>query len=522
MTQEISNLIERRAALLDEWVAKQRQIAQLQAEAAVLLEQRLSLWDEEVSAAPTHRDAIERSMISEYAAAGHLSKGSMGYAFADARLLADFPTSRASFLAGRISPAHVRELIRESAPVREAILNATLDADVLGLYEQAVIDVAESDTAARTRAHARQVAAALAGLTVNERQKRARDERTVTLRSIGDGLAILQAILPEHLALAIQDRLTKMARHMRQHPEDRAVVLPDDITDEELFYLVRQSPDSITPDPDPQRSHRAQSAHDHEAENDVDTSADTAIFAGDTFSTDPFTDRDHDPQRYPGSGHVIDLSADSRTMDQLRADLLTDLLLTTTPSDVHGDGLEGIHGTIQITISADTLIGENDDPAELDDHGPLLASDARALAGRHTGWTRLFLDPTGLVTRTDTYTPTEPMRRYLRARDQHCRFPGCAQPVHRCQTDHNHDYAKGGETHIDNLSHFCVTHHALKHPDIPDEHRWSAYQLPDQSVAWASPNHRTYTDPAPRRVMFVPSDELPRQTAATAPVKAPF
>ena len=204
---------------------------------------------------------------------------------------------------------------------------------------------------------------------------------------------------------------------------------------------------------------------------------------------------------------VIHVPADERTVDQLRADLFTDLLLTADPSDAHGDGLEGIHATIQVTVAATTLIGADDKPAELDGFGPLHPATARALAGDRTGWTRLFIDPTGLVTETDTYTPTEPMRRYLRARDQRCRFPGCGMPTHRCEIDHNRDHAKGGPTCIDNLSHFCRRHHPLKHPDIPDEHRWSAHQQFDGSVVWLSPNGRPYIDEVPKRVMFRPSDD---------------
>jgi hypothetical protein len=119
-----------------------------------------------------------------------------------------------------------------------------------------------------------------------------------------------------------------------------------------------------------------------------------------------------------------------------------------------------------------------------------------------------------MITETDTYMPTAGMRRYLSARDQHCRFPGCRVPVHRCEADHTFDYALGGRTSLDNLAHLCKTHHALKHPDIPDQHRWTARQLPDWSIEWTSPTGRTHTDRPPRRVMFVPTGPEPSETPA--------
>src|SRR5690606_24856642 len=135
-------------------------------------------------------------------------------------------------------------------------------------------------------------------------------------------------------------------------------------------------------------------------------------------------------------------------------------------------------GTVQVTVAATTLAGLDDRPAQLDGHGVLHPDAARALAGRASNWTRLFLDATGLVTRTDTYMPTAGMRRHLVARDQHCRFPGCRMPVHRCELDHTHDHAQGGSTSLGNLAHLCRTHHALKHPDVPEPHRWTVRQLP--------------------------------------------
>lgn len=504
MAEDLDALIERRLALLDEWTAKQREIAALQAEASALLASRWDLWREEVAAAPQHRDAIERSMIAEYAAAGHIAHGSIALAFNDAHLLAtEFETVRESFAAGRVTPGHVRAILREAAPVREAVDAGAVDAGTLLLYEAAVLETAENETAARTRVQARRIAAALAGSTTVEQHERAAADRAVTIRSIGDGLVLLQAVLPEHLGVAILDRLTKMARHMQQHPEDRDPEFGPPEPEE-----VGLDPDTLLP-----------------MDIGAPDAGDGAIFGSHTFTADPF-DLPLDPRSHDDSPCIIHVPADTRTIDQLRADLFTDLLLASRPTDAHGTGLENIHATIQVTVAATTLAGADDRPAELDGLGPLLPDVARSLAGRRTGWTRLFLDSTGMVVETDTYTPTEQMRRFLRARDQHCRFPGCRAPIHRCEADHNEDWALGGKTHIDNLAHFCGRHHPLKHPDIPDSHRWYARQLPDRSVEWTSPNGRRYRDRPNRRVMFVPSVDPPDPPGAPdhadPPERPPF
>lgn len=479
MAIDVPDRIEQREALQDAWVDVQRRIAALQAEACDLLAQRWALMEAEIADAPLHRDAILRSTVCEYAAAGRISKGSMDYAFEDARVVHDdLPAVREVYAAGGITAAHVREIVREADVVREAVRNGSVDAGTLALYEAAVLEVAEHDTPARTKAHARQVAAALAGVTVVERHERAVEDRSITARSVGDGLALLQAVLPEHLVFAIIDRLTQMARRLRA--DDRTPVLPP-----------------LEPTPGWQRDEHLDGAADEGLSFDEQSRWDAIERI---LATDPLF---HDD-----SPAIVHVDADTRTMDQLRADLFIDLLLATDPTEAHGTALEGITATVQVTVAATTLAGADDRPAELDGIGPLHPDVARSIAGRNTGWTRLFLDPQGMVTETDTYTPTEGMRRFLRARDQQCRFPGCRRPVFRCELDHNHDHAKGGRTSVDNLSHFCLTHHLLKHPDIPDEHRWTARQLPDWSVEWTSPTGRTFTDPPRRRVMFVPSDSV--------------
>ena len=603
MTTGLDSLLQRRDALLDAWVSKQRQIARLQAEATELLAERWELFEEENATAPGHQGVIERSMLAEYSAAGHVSKGAMEYSFADARMLAQFPATRAAFQDGRVTPAHVRHLLAESHPVREAIDTGEVAPETLGLYEQAVLEVAEHDTAARTRTHARQVAAALAGVTVVEQHTKAFDERTVTIRSVGDGLALLQAVLPEVLAVAIHDRLTRMARHLSGHPEDRDPALPPFVPSEvewaaweAEFTAADRAEQALFAEI--ARGHGFAAQADENSERDAAEMVDGVVnadfdrvggmdagdmdagdmgaldaahpmtdgamgtssgdrSAGDTSGDgahiddylahrldadgywpdeeDPYPggprpepDLDYwtDPNVDPDSPCIIRLSNDPRTYDQLRADLLADLLLTTNPSDAHGTALGSIRATVQVTVAATTLLGDDDRPAELDGHGPIHPDTARTLAGANSGWTRLFLNPGGMVTETDTYTPTEPMRRFLRARDQHCRFPGCRMPIHRCESDHNLDWALGGKTSTDNLAYFCKTHHGLKHPDLPDFARWTARQTEDQTVEWISPTGHAYPDSAPRRVMFVPSETEPTgdawHTISAAEAGSPF
>lgn len=472
---EVARDLGERERLLDEWVAVRQQVAGLEAKASALLGERMQLLNADIKEQPRYRDAIFRSTVAEFAAAGHLSETATERALVNAQALDDeFPAIRAAFHAGTISAEHVRELLSAATVVREAVCNRRVDDDTLSLYETASLLVAARETPLRTRTQARQIAAVLGDETLSERHTRAHKERGVSVRTLDDGLALLTAILPEWLAIAIQDRLTQLAREVISNRKDREPHLDSAVLDD---------------------------GDDAVYEEDLDPW--DAIFSDDTFATDPFAgliDPLEDPDGCPDVEHIPD---DERTLDQIRADLLTDLLLAGAPSAAHGTGLENVTARIQVTIAASTLIGADNLPAELDGHGPIHPDIARDLAGHNGGWSRLFLDPTGMVVETDAYSPTEAMKRHLRARDQHCRFPGCRVPVHRCEVDHNHDHAKGGRTHLSNLAHFCRRHHPLKHPYVDPTARWMAHALPDGSIEWTSPIGRRYADPPPRRVMFV-------------------
>jgi hypothetical protein len=99
--------LERRQALLDAWVETRRRIARLEAEAFSLMAERVGLRDAEVRGNTLHRDAIHRSMIAEYSAAGRIAQGTVDRTFADAYFLEHhYPTARAAFRRGAITGAH--------------------------------------------------------------------------------------------------------------------------------------------------------------------------------------------------------------------------------------------------------------------------------------------------------------------------------------------------------------------------------------------------------------------------------
>ena len=63
---------------------------------------------------------------------------------------------------------------------------------------------------------------------------------------------------------------------------------------------------------------------------------------------------------------------------------------------------------------------------------------------------------------TENYRPTAAQRRWVKARDRHCRHPGCRNKVGWTDLDHVIPHADGGATDCDNLCCLCRRHHRLK------------------------------------------------------------
>ncbi|MCC3290620.1 HNH endonuclease signature motif containing protein [Arthrobacter sp. zg-Y1110] len=148
---------------------------------------------------------------------------------------------------------------------------------------------------------------------------------------------------------------------------------------------------------------------------------------------------------------------------------------------------------IMVLISAETLFGADDQPAELHGYGPISAEEARRLARNAAGWTGLAQDPKteeilGVGRRRKVPAG---LRRWLRARDGTCRFPGCRVNTANADIDHTIDWARGGPTDHGNLEHLCRRHHRFKTLGY-----WKACQPTPGVIEWTSPTGRVYrTEP---------------------------
>jgi hypothetical protein len=194
---------------------------------------------------------------------------------------------------------------------------------------------------------------------------------------------------------------------------------------------------------------------------------------------------------------------DPRTMDQLRSDLATELLLTGQPSgcgDAPHAAAVGIRAEVSIVIPALTLLGRDlpgrgepgrgVEPATIAGRGPIGLDDAMLLAANVPSLIRIITDPlSDMVLAVDTYRPSEQLRRFLRIRDGRCRFPSCNRSPGRCDIDHTFDAHLGGPTEAGNLECLCRNHHTLKHHG-----GWKVKQESPGVLEWTGPHGIAVTD----------------------------
>ncbi|WP_024475706.1 DUF222 domain-containing protein, partial [Arthrobacter sp. CAL618] len=175
-----------------------------------------------------------------------------------------------------------------------------------------------------------------------------------------------------------------------------------------------------------------------------------------------------------GIFHRVDTAAralqgpdEARTLTQLRADVLVDVLTSAGPTGDHETGAEdnggndgksdskstgssgssqsgeastywGVQAKVFVTVPVMTLLG-GDAPGELEGYGPIDPETARKLAGHAPSFTRILTHPfTGARLGADatTYRVPQDLKDAVRVRDGTCRHPGCNRLAVFCELDH--------------------------------------------------------------------------------------
>ncbi|WP_282824675.1 HNH endonuclease signature motif containing protein [Gulosibacter sediminis] len=205
-----------------------------------------------------------------------------------------------------------------------------------------------------------------------------------------------------------------------------------------------------------------------------------------------------------------EFSEDPRTVRQLMADLFVETFLTTTPqSMLEHEAKVGsrVTATVSIVIPILNLLNPNSprDVATINGLTPISMTDAREMASNAKCFQRILTDPiTGHVLTVDSRNATSSMRRFLQARDQVCKFPGCRRPAHQSELDHTKPWAAGGKTDVENLGHLCPKHHTLKH-----QRPWECERPGNGTARWRTPRGEWVTvKPARVGPIFKPVNDL--------------
>lgn len=178
---------------------------------------------------------------------------------------------------------------------------------------------------------------------------------------------------------------------------------------------------------------------------------------------------------------------DHRTLDQIRADILLDLLNGREPSQKHGAG-----AVIDIRVDLTTLARLDDNPAEIPGWGPVIADVARQVVEEQdkAEWRITVTDgDTGrpIHVGTNRRRPTTSQRRKVEAAALTCVFPGCRMPARDSDIDHRKAWTDGGPTQEHNLEPLCRHHHRLKHA------AWKLEKMVTDEYLWTSPLGLKYT-----------------------------
>jgi hypothetical protein len=183
---------------------------------------------------------------------------------------------------------------------------------------------------------------------------------------------------------------------------------------------------------------------------------------------------------------------DPRTIDQIRADVLLDLLASRRQN-----GRDRDRGVVDIRVDLDTLAGLDENPGLIPGWGPVIADIARKIVREQdeSEWRITITDQNGLpigVTTTNR-RPTTTQRRHVEARNPTCVFPGCRMPAGQSDLDHEHPWSETHLTPSIGLEPLCRHDHVNRH-----QRHWTLRQVEPGVYEWVSPlGHKYLRRPEP-------------------------
>ncbi|HVV08126.1 HNH endonuclease [Amycolatopsis sp.] len=203
-------------------------------------------------------------------------------------------------------------------------------------------------------------------------------------------------------------------------------------------------------------------------------------------------------------------NGDVRTLDQLRADTLSGLLLGKSHSDVLG--------TVFLHVPIGTALGVTEHGAVLEGHGPIPGTIAREILNNpNSVWKKVLTDPASgavLDVGRRTRRPPAAVRDFVRARDRECGVAHCHRPAHHAQLDHAQRWRHRGRTSTANLHALCAHHNRLR-----EKPRWDVlFSHATGETTITSPAGRSHHDrPEPLHHPVpgpVENNDEPRRKAA--------
>ena len=303
----------------------------------------------------------------------------------------------------------------------------------------------------------------------------------------------LPAVWQELLSGRIDRRRANLILHRTEHLDAdraqevarRALEWAPELTTGQLTALLRKLNVEADPEEGKQRYEKAVEERRLVLDSSVDGTA--HLYVMDLPPDRAVRIRDH----IDSTARSLRTEGETRTMDQLRADVVLDIL---DPIQAPSPPASR-RGSVVLTVDLTTLAGLTETSGDLGGYGPVVSDIARqvAEASRLDEWRFVVTDQdrrslqAGLTRRR----PVAAARRMVEAMYPTCVFPGCRVPARRCDVDHTTPWGQSHRTLLDGLAPLCRRHHLLRHRAA-----WRYQRTDAGDLEWMSPLGHRYADRA--------------------------